>query len=241
MKTIEIKGIIVPNDEKMIYEMFGYEVTTPNDVNEQLEGAKTGEKLEVIINSPGGDVFSGSEIYTRIMDHSGSATTKIVGMAASAASIIAMAGGITKMSPTAQMMIHNVSSTATGDYHTMDKTSDILKKANNTIVNAYILKSEMGRRELLDLMDKETWLSPQEAKDYGFVDKIMFDSGDKLAAVAGIGGNILLPDDVVNKMRELINEEHTDQDKKDGQSKNKDLLKSKLRLLKLKGADINVN
>lgn len=240
MKTIEIKGIIVPNDEKMIYEMFGYEVTTPDDVNEQLENAQNGEKLEVIINSPGGDVFSGSEIYTRIMDHNGSATTKIVGMAASAASVVGMAGGVTKMSPTAQMMIHNVSSTASGDYRTMDKTSDILKKANNTIVNAYILKSGMDRQALLDLMDEETWLSPQEAKDYGFVDEIMFDTGNKLAAVAGINGNILLPDEVVNKIRDSLHDGGII-DSETTNKKETKILKARLELLKLKGADVDVN
>jgi ATP-dependent Clp endopeptidase proteolytic subunit ClpP len=203
---IPIKGVIVSNNEKMIYEMFGFEVTTPDDVNELIEGAEAGEGLEVVINSPGGDVFSGSEIYTALMDYKGPVETKIVGIAASAASIIAMAGGIVKISPTAEIMIHNVTEIAQGDYRDFEHEAEVLKDYNKTIANAYTLKSGMSHDELLSLMDKETWLTPQKAKEYDLVDEIMFDEGKKLAAVAGIGENILLPDNVINKMRDLLHD-----------------------------------
>jgi ATP-dependent Clp protease protease subunit len=88
---IPIKGIIVANDEKWIYELFGYEVTTPKDVD-QLLNEVDNEDLEVLINSPGGDVYSGSEIYTILKDHANNVDVKIVGVAASAASVVAMAG-----------------------------------------------------------------------------------------------------------------------------------------------------
>lgn len=199
---IPIKGVIVANDEKMIYEMFGYEVTTPKDVEEMLEEAEEGEDLDVIINSPGGDVFSGSEIYTELMDYNGPVNIKIAGVAASAASIVAMAGGTVKISPTAEMMIHNVTEVAQGDYRYFEHEAEVLKNYNKTMANAYKLKTGMEHEELLDLMGKETWLTPQKAKEYGFVDEIMFDEGNKLAASAAMGSNMLLPPEVINKVRE---------------------------------------
>jgi hypothetical protein len=117
-----------------------------------------------------------------------------------------MAGGIVKISPTAEIMIHNVTEIAQGDYRDFEHEAEVLKDYNKTIANAYTLKSGMSHDELLSLMDKETWLTPQKAKEYDLVDEIMFDEGKKLAAVAGIGENILLPDNVINKMRDLLHD-----------------------------------
>ncbi|MFW5872285.1 MAG: head maturation protease, ClpP-related, partial [bacterium] len=128
---IPIKGIIVANDEKWIYELFGYEVTTPRDVDQILKEIEN-EDLEVIINSPGGDVYSGSEIYTILKDHKNNVDVKIVGVAASAASVVAMAGDSVKISPTAQIMIHNVSSGAQGDYREMEHQAEVLKNYNKS-------------------------------------------------------------------------------------------------------------
>lgn len=220
---IPIKGIIVSNGEKWIYEMFGFEVTTPDDVNKLIDKAD-GDELEVIINSPGGDVFSGSEIYTSLMEYKGSVEMKIVGIAASAASIVAMAGGVVKISPTAEIMIHNVTEIAEGDYRHFEHEAEVLKNYNKTIANAYLLKTGMTHEKLLALMDKETWLTPQKAKEYGFVDEIMFDTGKKLAASI----NFMLPPEVINQARE--------EKKKRDQLK---LGKAKLNLLKLKEMNID--
>lgn len=100
---INIKGVIIPNDDKWIYDWFEMDSTCPREVENEVEKAN-GEDLEVIINSPGGDIFSGSEIYTLLKDYSGDAVVKIVGVAASAASIVAMAGKKVMMSPTAEMI-----------------------------------------------------------------------------------------------------------------------------------------
>lgn len=231
---IPIKGVIVSNDEKMIYEMFGFEVTTPADVNELIEEAEGGEELEVIINSPGGDVFSGSEIYTALMDYAGPVTSKIVGVAASAASVVAMAGGITKISPTAEIMIHNVREIAEGDYKQFEHEAEVLKDYNKTIANAYILKTDMERDDLLDLMDKTTWLTPQKAKENGFVDEIMFDEGNKLAASMKTGQFLLSPN-VIEKVRNVLaDEEFGKSNSKNQDNKEIKVHRAKLDLLKLR-------
>ena len=229
-KKIKIKGVIVPNDDKWIYDWFEMDSTCPREVEKEVEKAN-GEDLEVIINSPGGDVFSGSEIYTLLKDYNGNVIVKIVGVAASAASIIAMAGKKVMMSPTAEMMIHNVHSAAQGDYRAMEHRAKILKDYNDTIANAYMIKSGMSKEDLLALMDKETWLTPEKALEYKLIDEIMFmDNTPKLAASFG---GIMLPQEVINKIRNTIKNPNVDE------NNNSDFLiqqsKSKLNLLKLKG------
>lgn len=220
---VNIKGPIVGNSDAWIYEWFGIEATSPSMVDKAIEKAN-GEDLEVEINSGGGSVFAGSEIYTALKSYKGNVTVKIVGLAASAASVVAMAGKKVLMSPTAQMMIHNVNSYAEGDYREMEHTAEILKSANDTIANAYRLKTGKEQKELLSLMDKETWMTAQKAKELGFIDEIMFEDL-QLAASTSYSG--LLPQEVINKMRNTI---------KNPAQKNKlDFLISKFKFLKLKG------
>jgi ATP-dependent protease ClpP protease subunit len=195
---IKIKGIIVSNDDKWIYDWFGMENVSPGDVDGQIEAAN-GEELEIEINSPGGDVIAGSEIYTAIKSYKGNTIGKITGIAASAAGVIAM--GVKKLliSPTGELMMHNVSSYTEGDYRDHAHESKVLKDYNSTIANAYILKSGMEKDALLTLMDKETWLTPKQALEYKLVDEIMFDEGLKIAA--SIKNSGLLPSAVIEKMR----------------------------------------
>lgn len=196
MSKIEIKGVIVSNDDAWIYDWFEIENTSPSSVAAAIDEVN-GEPLEVLINSPGGDVYAGSEIYTMLHDYDGDVTVKIVGIAASAASVIAMAGKHVAISPTAQIMIHNVSSLVGGDHRDHAHESTVLKGWNKSIANAYVLKSGLEESELLSMMNKETWLTAQEAKEKGFVDEIMFDEGRKLAA--SFGG--LLPPEVISKLK----------------------------------------
>jgi ATP-dependent Clp endopeptidase proteolytic subunit ClpP len=235
---IPIKGIIVANDEKWIYELFGYEVTTPRDVD-QLLNEVDDEDLEVLINSPGGDVYSGSEIYTILKDHANNVDVKIVGVAASAASVVAMAGDSVKISPTAQIMIHNVSSGAQGDYREMEHQAEVLKNYNKSIANAYRLKTNLSEEELLDLMNSEKWLNAQEAKSKGFVDQIMFDEGNKLAASFNANDEVMLPPKVVNKLRDLLKDKDLEEETKEKtDNKDKSIYKAKLNLLKLKRSGV---
>ena len=225
---VNIKGPIVGNSEAWIYEWFGIEATSPNSVNKVLEKAN-GEDIEVEINSGGGSVFVGSEIYTALKSYSGNVTVKIVGLAASAASVIAMAGKKVLMSPTAQMMIHNVSSCAAGDYREMEHTAEILKSANDTIANAYRLKTGKAQEELLALMDHETWMTAEKAKELGFIDEIMFENDLQLVASTDFSG--MLPPEVINKIRNTIKNPLNSQNKEN----ETDVLMAKFNYLKLKG------
>lgn len=226
---MNIKGPIVSNSDAWIYEWFGIEATSPNSVNKVLEKAN-GEDIEVEINSGGGSVFAGSEIYTSLKSYKGNVTVKIVGLAASAASVIAMAGKKIMMSPTAQMMIHNVSSWASGDYRDMEHTAEVLKSANNTIANAYRLKTGKTQEELLSLMDDETWMTAEKAKELGFIDEIMFEDGIQLVANTDFSG--MLPPEVINKIRNTVkNPLNSQQD----EEKETDILMAKFNYLKLKG------
>lgn len=200
MKRINIKGPIIPNDDQWIYDYFDIEATSPKIVAKTIDEAK-GDELEVEINSGGGDVYSGSEIYTALKSYSGNVVVKIVGIAASAASVIAMAGKKVYMSPTSQMMIHNVSAYAAGDHKSMAHASEILKGANETVANAYMLKTGKAHKELLAMMDKETWLTPQKALELGFIDEIMFTQIGSLVAAMD---NHMLPREVIEKVRNTV-------------------------------------
>lgn len=172
-EKIYIKGVIISDDEAWIYEWLDITATCPKVVNEFLQKAN-GEAVEVYINSPGGSVFSGSEIYTALKEYSGITTGKIIGVAASAASVIAMGCRYLYMSPTSQMMIHNVSGTTRGDYRAMEHSAAMLKDYNSTLANAYVLKSGLSKKDILLMMDRETWLTPEKALSYKLIDGILF-------------------------------------------------------------------
>ena len=225
MAKVNIKGPIVSDNDAWIYEWLGIKATCPKIVNDAIDKAN-GEDLEVIINSGGGSVFAASEIYTALKSYMGNVTVKIVGMAASAASVIAMAGKKVMMTPTGQMMIHNVTTYAEGDYRDMEHTADILKTANDTIANAYRLKSGKTQEELLALMDNETWMTAQKAKELGLIDEIMFEDDVQLAASTDYSG--LLPPEVINTMRNKLQGE-----------KALKVAQAKLNYLKLKGEVIS--
>lgn len=202
---ISVKGPIIDSDDQWIYDWFGVEATSPKKVIDLISQAKNNEDLEVEINSGGGSVFAGSEIYTALKSYSGKVITKVVGLAASAASVVTMAGDIVKITPTGQVMIHNASGGFGGDYRDMEKGAEILKNVNATISNAYRLKTGLSNEELLEMMNKETWLTPQQALEKKFVDEIMFTNDVKLVASFNNG---MLPQEVINKMKmELINKE----------------------------------
>lgn len=202
---IDIKGVIVSNDDIWIYDWFEIDAVSPKGVIKQLE-ENGGEDIEVHINSPGGDVFAGSEIYTAIKEYSGNVHVKIVGIAASAASFAAMAGDTISMSPTGQIMIHNASTVTWGDRRDHRHTADFLKTIDESIANAYRLKTGLAESELLSLMSKETYMNAQDALDKGFIDEIMFDDENQLRAAASAGLTQLLPREVIDKVRnELMN------------------------------------
>lgn len=194
---IKINGTIVGNDNKWIYDWCDMEAFCPKDLN-LIEG----QDVDIEINSPGGYIYPASEIYTALMKHKGNVNITITGRAASAASVIAMAGTHVTMSPTAQMMIHNVSASGAGDYRDFEHYAEQLKKSNDTIANAYMIKTGKTREEILKLMDHETWFTPDEALENGFIDEILSkeDNADQFRLVAA--SDFLIPQAVIDKLKQ---------------------------------------
>jgi len=150
---------------------FGDEVT-PKQFKAELMSS-TGD-ITVWLNSPGGDVFAASQIYNMLMDYKGNVTVKIDGIAASAASVVAMAGSEVLMSPVSMMMIHNPMTIAFGDAEEMGKAISMLDEVKESLINAYELKTGLPRSKLSQLMDAESWFNAQKAIELGFADQIMF-------------------------------------------------------------------
>jgi len=153
---------------------FGDEITPAMFRNEL---SKVSGDLTVWLNSPGGDVFAASQIYTMLRSHKGKVTVKIDGIAASAASVVAMAGDETLIAPTGMLMIHNPSTVAFGNKEAMQKAIELLDEVKESIINAYEEKSGLSRSKIARMMDEETWLNAKKAQSLGLVDGIMFESG----------------------------------------------------------------
>lgn len=130
--------------------------------------------ITVWINSPGGDCVAAAQIYNMLMDYPGDVTVNVDGIAASAASVIAMAGSRVCMSPTSLMMIHNPLTVAMGDSTEMRKAIQLLDEVKESIINAYEIKTSLPREQLSSLMDAETWMNANRAKELGFCDEILF-------------------------------------------------------------------
>ena len=129
--------------------------------------------ITVWINSPGGDCVAAAQIYNMLMDYKGNVTVKIDGIAASAASVIAMAGTEVLMSPVSTMMIHNPATVAMGDHNEMQKAIEMLNEVKESIINAYEIKTGLSRAKLSHLMDSETWMNANKAIELGFADGII--------------------------------------------------------------------
>ncbi len=138
--------------------------------------------ITVWINSPGGDCVAAAQIYNMLMDYPGDVTVKVDGIAASAASVIAMAGTKVLMSPTALMMIHNPLTVAIGDSEEMQKAIDMLSEVKESIINAYEIKTGLSRAKLSHLMDAETWMNANKAVELGFADNLLFKADGESAA-----------------------------------------------------------
>ncbi|MEG2546694.1 MAG: Clp protease ClpP [Niameybacter sp.] len=202
MAKLKIAGDIISNDSKWIYDWLEYDCTCPKDVEKVINEAN-GEKLEVEINSGGGEIFAGSEIYGLLRSY-GNIGITITGLAASAASVIAMAGNC-KMYPTAMMMVHNVSTGARGDHNVMKHTAQTLETANEAIANAYVSKTGMSMKDALALMNVETWFSAQQAKEKGLIDEVAFEN----ATHSNVMVNSLtsIPPELIDKIRNKLKQE----------------------------------
>lgn len=131
--------------------------------------------VTIWLNSPGGDCIAASQIYSMLMDYKGDITVKIDGIAASAASVIAMAGTKVLMAPTSLMMIHNPATVAFGDHVDMQKAIDMLEEVKESIINSYEIKTSLPRKQLSRMMDETTWMNAKKAIELGFADGILAD------------------------------------------------------------------
>ena len=224
---ISIRGPIVTSNDQRYYDYYGIDAASPKSVRAAL-AAGNGEPAEVEINSGGGEIFAASEIYTELKNYSGGVKIKIVGLAASAASVIAMAGE-SEMAATGMMMIHNVQSWASGDYRDMEHTGDILRQANKAIASAYIDKTGMSESDALALMDAETWITAERAVEMGLVDKVM-DTASKPMEITSDYNAGLLSEDAKQRAEAALKIQGTTPD-----FINHGEIQAKLNLLKLRG------
>lgn len=198
---ISIRGPIVSSNQHRFYQWYGMEATSPKSVADALAKGN-GERAEVEINSGGGEIFAASEIYTALRSYAGGVIVRIVGLAASAASIIAMAGE-SEMTPTGMMMIHNVQTEASGDYRQMEHTAGTLRDANHAIISAYVTKTGRPEAEIAAMMDAETWITAERAVELGLVDRVMQpDTGQKQLAADFYSG--MLGEDALKRAENFL-------------------------------------
>ena len=180
---------------------FGDEVTPGIFRDELMKGEGN---ITVWINSPGGDVFAAAQIYNMLMDYKGNVTVRIDGLAASAASVIAMAGTTVEMSPVGMLMIHNPSTAVIGNTKEMQAAIKMLDEVKESILNAYELKTGQPRQQLSDLMDAESWMNAKKAVELGFADKILFANEDEEKQSEGVDAMLFSQRAVTNSLIDKI-------------------------------------
>ena len=171
----EEERTLVLNGEISDETWYGDEVTPALFAKELNAGSGN---ITVWINSPGGDVFAAAQIYNMLMEYKGDVTVKVDALAASAASVIAMAGTTVLMSPLSLMMIHNPITVAIGDSKEMQKAGEMLNEVKESIMNAYEIKTGMERKKVSHLMDAESWFNAKKAVELGFADGILHGKED---------------------------------------------------------------
>ncbi|MCC3379909.1 head maturation protease, ClpP-related [Paenibacillus farraposensis] len=202
-KKIKANGPIIGDANAWIYQWFGIPAVSPGMISKELD-ASNGDEIELYVNSLGGSAFDGAEIYTLLKDYPGKITAKVTGVAASAASVMIMGADVIKISPPAQIMIHNAATRTDGDKNDHDRSSALLKSTDEAITNAYSLRTGKTRDELLTLMNNTAWMNAQKAVELGFADEIMFNEGVAEvtnSAVDMLGSDGVLPEAVINKVR----------------------------------------
>ena len=172
-RVLRLEG---PIDEESFW---GNEIT-PQDFRSELE-AEEGD-ITVWINSPGGNVFAAAEIYTMLKEYVGTVTVKIASLAASAASVVAVAGDQVQMSPTAILMVHDPMTFAMGNAKDMERAITTLNEVKECIINAYMAKTGLRHNKIAELMSNETWMNAKKAVEYGFADVVLFEDANKTDA-----------------------------------------------------------
>lgn len=233
LKEIKVNGVIVPNEDKWIYDWFEMDATCPADIEKGLLEAN-GDDVTLVINSPGGEIASGSAMWYAINNYNGSTVSDIVGYACSAASYLAMGSDKVRMAPSALLMIHCVSGEIRGNHSALEKEAQVLQVADKAISNVYRLRTGKSTEEILQMMEEETWMEADRALELGFIDEIIgvsepdTDKNTKLVLHNSLSVGTLLSEEVKEKIRNTVKhpESLTNQDF---------LLQQKFNLLKLRG------
>ena len=227
-----MNGEVIPSDYADVYDYLGYENINPKAIKQALNEAN-GSDVELEINSPGGYVDAGSEIYTALKEYSGKVTAKITGQACSAASWIALAADRVEMSPTAQMMIHRASTMSIGNSDDLASDLNALNSLDKSFVDLYSQRTGLDAQEVYRLMCNTTWMNAKEAVDKGFADEIMFQN-DKKPALVNADGSLSVKPDTINKIKNLLHGKSTENVAKllpKDNKKNDSQLQSKLAIL----------
>lgn len=203
-----MNGEVIPSDYADVYDYLGYENINPKTVKQALSDAD-GSDVTLEINSPGGYVDAGSEIYTALKEYQGQVTAKITGQACSAASWIALAADRVEMSPTAQMMIHRASTMSIGNSDDLASDLNALNSLDKSFVDLYSQRTGLDAQEVYRLMCNTTWMNAKEAVDKGFADEIMFQN-DKKPALVNADGSLSVKPDTINKIKNLLHGKSTE-------------------------------
>lgn len=208
MVIIQMNGEVIPSDYADVYDYLGYENINPKAIKQALSDAD-GSDVTLEINSPGGYVDAGSEIYTALKEYQGQVIAKITGQACSAASWIALAADRVEMSPTAQMMIHRASTVSIGNSDDLASDLNALNSLDKSFVDLYSQRTGLDAQEVYRLMCNTTWMNAKEAVDKGFADEIMFQN-DKKPALVNADGSLSVKPDTINKIKNLLHGKSTE-------------------------------
>lgn len=201
VKTLKFNGVVADNDYEEVYDWFGMECITPQKVADFLNEAN-GEDVTIQINSGGGSVFAGSEIFTDLSKYQGKVIAEISGLCASAATFPLLAADRVAITPIGQVMIHNVSMVQQGDYRDMASSSDYLLGSSGNLANLYADRMNISAEEAQKLMDNETWFNAKQAVESGIVDEILFENNQSVQMVASFSP--MLSSDKINQFKNMI-------------------------------------
>jgi len=200
-KKIKLNGPVISGISARIYEWIGLDAISPNRVLNELEKAG-GEDIELYINSGGGSVFAGSEIFTALKEYPGKITSKITGVAASAATFFVLASDEVYISPLGQMMIHNAATSTDGDRFAHASNLEMLEGVDKAIAKVYQGKTKMSDSDLLNFMRKTTWMNADKSVQMGFANGVMFEEEADASNSANAGFE--LPEEVIDKLKDVL-------------------------------------
>ena len=205
MKQFKLNGPIVKNEDQWLYDFLGIEAVSAGQIRYFLDQANQANKedVEILINSPGGDAYSGVEIFTLLKEYPGNVTAKITGVAASAASLVICGADRVMMSPAAQIMVHCSMGGVFGNHNFLESAAETLVKLDESYAAGYMTKTKMTKEQILALMEHTTFMTAEDAKAKGFCDEIMYQNDPNLPvdAVASLPTGMLPP-----KLMEIVKE-----------------------------------